>query len=114
MPHKIVVLIRDDPSQTHRPVEALRIALGLSTGQNPLTIVLLDKARNLLTEDASDSIDGEILERHLPIIQELQIPIVIPEGSQKELPIDHSYSITEVSASGITSLLLEADRVLVF
>ena len=114
MSHKIVVLIRDDPFQTHRPVEALRIALGLSTGSTPLTIVLLDKALILLTEDAIDVIDGEILERHLPVIQELKIPIVIPEGSQDQLSIDSEFTIRETSASGIASLLFESDRVLVF
>ena len=47
MPEKIVVLLREDPMTTGRPVEGLRIALGLSTGSNPLTIILLGKARIL-------------------------------------------------------------------
>ena len=42
---KIVVLICEDPITSHRPVEALRIALGLSTGPNPITIVFMGKAR---------------------------------------------------------------------
>ena len=35
----------------------------------------------LLTEETSDVVDLEILERYLPVIQELQLPIVVPEGS---------------------------------
>ena len=34
-----VVLLREDPMTSGRPVEGLRIALGLSTGNNPLTII---------------------------------------------------------------------------
>ena len=110
----VVVLIRDNPMETHRPVEGLRIALGLSTGSSSLTIILVGDARRLLTDDASDVVDAEILEKHLPVIQELQLPIVIPEGSHKDLSIDEDFSVREASETEIADLLCHADRVLAF
>ena len=72
MPKQLIVLIRVDPNQTHRASEALRIALGLSTGPNPISIILLNNARQLVSDDAYDLPDGEILEKHLPVIQKFR------------------------------------------
>jgi hypothetical protein len=105
MPKNLVVLIREDPSLTHRASEALRIALGLSTGSNPLSIILLDNARHL---------DGEILEKHLPVIKNLEIPILIPIDSRKNFSLDEKFTIQESSPSQIASLIAQADRVLTF
>ena len=114
MAPSILVLIQSNPLETHRPTEGLRIALGLSTGVSSLTIVLLGQARILLTEETGDVVDGEILERHLPVIQELGLAIVVPEGSTAAFPCDPKFAVREVSLAGITSLLCQADRVLTF
>ena len=110
----ILVLIQSNPLETHRPTEGLRIALGLSTGSASVTVVLLGQARMLVSEETSDVVDGEILERHLPVIQELQLPIVVPEGSATAFALDPEFALREVPLSGISSLLCQADRVLVF
>jgi len=114
MSKKIVVLIREDPSKTHRASEALRIALGLSTGPNPISIILLDNARQLVSEDAYDLPDGEILEKHLPVIKNLEIPIIIPLGSREIFSIDEEFTIQESSPSQMASILGQAASVLVF
>ena len=114
MSKQLVVLIREDPSKTHRASEALRIALGLSTGPNPISIILLANARLLISEDAYDLPDGEILEKHLPVIKNLEIPIFIPIGSRETFSIDEEFTIQESSTSQMASLLGQADRVLTF
>lgn len=114
MPKKLIVLIGEDPNKTHRASEAIRIALGLSTGPNPVSIILLENARLLISEEAYDLPDGEILEKHLPVLQSLEIPIIIPNGSRETFPIDEEFTIQELSSSQIASLLTEADRVLTF
>jgi hypothetical protein len=113
----ILVVIRDDPRKSHRAVEGLRIALGLSTGQNPLTIVLLDEAPRLLTadpDDLDDIIDGDILAKHLPVLKELRVPFVVPEGTTQRMPLDSGFAVREASRGTIASLTTETDRVLVF
>ena len=114
MPKNLVVLIREDPEKSHRASEAMRIALGLSTGPNPLTIVLLDKARLLISEDAYDLPDGEMLEKYLPAIQNLEIPIIVPTGSRETYSLDTEFTIQEHEPTKISSVLAEAERVLFF
>lgn len=114
MPKQVVVLIREDPTKSHRASEAIRIALGLSTGPNPLSIILLDNARQLVSDEAYDLPDGEILEKHMPVIKNLEIPIFLPKGSKDSFPIDQEFTIQESSSAQIASLLEQADRVLTF
>ncbi len=114
MPKHIVVLIREDPTTSHRAAEAIRIALGLSTGPNPISIILLNNARQLVSDDTDDLPDGEILEKHLPVIKNLEIPIFLPLGSKELLPIDPEFAIQESSPAQMASLLEQADRVLAF
>jgi hypothetical protein len=114
MPKNLVILIREDPMKTHRASEAIRIALGLSTGPNPVTIILLENARQLISDDAYDLPDGEILEKHLPVIKNLELPIVVPTGSGKAFSLDQDFQIQESSPSQIALLISQADRVLAF
>ena len=110
----IVVVIREDPTKTHRAVEALRIALGLSTGSNPLTVVLLGQAALLLSEDRDALVEVDILEKHLPVLQELEIPFVAEEGVRDRVGIEDGWSLEERAPDRIADLIAQADRVLVF
>jgi hypothetical protein len=114
MSPSIIVVIRDDPRKTQRPVEGLRIALGLSTGGNPLTVMLLEQAPLLLTEDLEDIVDAEILEKHLPALKELQIPFLVTEGASSRFEFDPGFRLQEVPSENVSSLIARADRVLVF
>ena len=114
MPPSIVVVIREDPVKTPRAVEALRIALGLSTGQNPLTVILLNQAPLLLMEEPDDIADQDILEKHLPVFKELKTPFVVPSGTPSHFSLDPDFQVREASFPEIASLISTADRVLVF
>lgn len=80
MAKNIAVVIQEDPRTTHRPVEALRIALGLVAGSHNTTVVLLGEAVRLLTNDTDDVIDLDILEKYLPSIEQLEIPFILPKS----------------------------------
>jgi len=114
MPPSVVLVIRTDPHKTHRPVEALRIALGLGAGENPLTVVLLDRAPMLLTQDTSEVVDGEILEKYLPSLKQLKIPFVVPLGAGAKFEFDPGFEVREASRGEIGALVSSSDRVLVF
>ena len=77
MAKNIAVVIQEDPRNTHRPVEALRIALGLVAGSHQTTVILLGEAFRLLTGDLDDIIDVDILEKYLPSITQLKIPFIL-------------------------------------
>lgn len=114
MSPSITVVIHEDPRKTHRAVEALRIALGLGAGDNPLTVVLLDQAPLLLVEGQDDLVDGEILEKYLPSLKQLQIPFVVPSGTPSKFNLDSEFKIREATDFEIESLVSTSDRVLVF
>ena len=114
MSFNIIVVIKQDPFASHRAAEGLRIALGLSTGNSQLTIILLGKARTLLTDDFVDAIDADILEKHLPVIQDLEIPIMVPEGTSQSFSLDPGFSVIELSPSSLKAKISDSNRVLIF
>ena len=114
MPKNILVLIREDPQKSHRASEAIRIALGLSTGPNPLKIILLGPAKLLVSDEAYDLPDGEILEKYLPVIQNLEIPIFLDSHNPENRPFNPDFYLNTLSDHEIENLLLKADRVLTF
>ena len=114
MSPRVVVVIHGDPLKTHRPVEALRIALGLSTGDNPLTVVLLGRAPLLLTDETGELMDAEILEKYLPSLKQLKVPFLVPLGAHGEFAFDSGFDVRAASAREIEALVSSADRVLAF
>ncbi|TAJ10625.1 MAG: hypothetical protein EPO61_02095 [Nitrospirae bacterium] len=114
MAPSIVTVIREDPRDTPRAVEALRIALGLSTGENPLTVILLGRAPLLLSEDIDDIQDIEILEKYLPSFKHLKIPFIVPLGTRSTYSLDDEFTAREAPPEEIADLVAAADRTLVF
>lgn len=113
MAKKIAVVIREDPRHTHRPVEALRIALGLVAGTHDTTVVLLNEAVRLLSEDLDDVIDMEILEKYLPSIEHLQIPFIVQSDANRSL-VQSQFAVQYQTAEYIRHFLTDVDRTLVF
>jgi hypothetical protein len=110
----IALVIQENPRASHRPVEALRIALGLAAGENHITVALIGDAARLLSEDRDDIIDVDILEKYLPSLQHLGIPFLIvpPETANPEL--EKGFAVTMGTCDSAADLLAKADRVLVF
>lgn len=105
-----------DPIKSHRAVEALRIALGLGSHNEgkDVSIILSGRAPFLLSEDVSDIVDGEILEKHLPVFLEWGTLFSVADNA--EIPPRHVQGCTTktLTLSDIAAALEEADRVLVF
>ena len=110
----IAVVVRENPFKTHRAAEALRIALGLSTGDNPLTVILLNESPVLLAEEPQDVVDADILAKHLPVLKELKIPFLVPSGAKAAFGLDSDFAIREASRDEIAALIKTSDRVLAF
>jgi len=112
MAKRIAVVIAEDPRQTHRPVEALRIALGLCAGEHETTVVLLGRAPLLLT-DNDEVVDVDVLEKYRPSFQHLNIPFVL-EQEGAPIAVIPAFSVSRQSQLEINSLLRSVDRTLVF
>ena len=84
MSKRIAVVISEDPYVTARPVEALRIALGLCAGDHETTVVLLGRASSLLMEESDEIIDIDVLEKYLPSFKHLAVPFIVEIGTATE------------------------------
>ncbi|HSF67427.1 MAG TPA: DsrE family protein [Nitrospiraceae bacterium] len=113
MPKRIAVVISEDPLTTARPVEALRIALGLAAGDHDTTVVLLGRASTLLGDDIDEIIDVDILEKYLPSFKQLGVSFVIEAGT----PMDVSplgFSVMTRTADEIRRFVRSVERSLIF
>jgi hypothetical protein len=113
MSKRIAVVISEDPFVTARPVEALRIALGLSAGDHEMTVVLLGRAPLLLMQDTEKIFDVDILEKYLPSFKQLSIPFIVEPGTPMDVWSDN-FSVTTRTADEIRQLVQSADRSLIF
>jgi hypothetical protein len=113
MASTIRVIVRDDPRKSHRPVEALRIALGLAAGDHDLTVVLLGDAPRLLGDDTDDIVDVDILEKYLPSFQQLKIPFLIPANASP-VAFQPGFTIQTQRPEEIQHLIATAEHTLVF
>ncbi|MDK2744461.1 MAG: hypothetical protein H8K03_11815 [Nitrospira sp.] len=113
MAKNIAVVIQEDPRKTHRPVEALRIALGLASGSHTTSVVLLHESIRLLTEPMDDIIDVDLLETYLPSIQHLNLPFILNDTVDRS-PLCRHFHIRYETDEAISALLRSMDCALVF
>src|SRR4249920_4026084 len=113
MSKRIAVVISEDPCVTARPVEALRIALGLCAGDHETTVVLLGRASMLLMEDTEEIVDVDILEKYLHSFKHLSVPFIVEPGTVMDAWSD-TFSVTIRTTDEIRQLLRTVDGSLVF
>lgn len=113
MAKNVAVIIREDPRKTHRPVEALRIALGLVAGAHVTTVILLGEAVRLISQDTDDVVDVDILDKYLPSIEQLEVPFVLERGADRTL-VRSEFSARYEDDETIRRLIQSMDRTLVF
>ncbi len=113
---KVLVLIQEDPFKSHRAVEALRIALGLGSANEgkDVNIVLAGRAPHLLSDDTTNIVDAEILEKHLPVFIEWGTSFAIASDAERPAQFHSECAIRTITQGEISSAVAAADRVLVF
>ena len=115
MPLSLLFIIKSNPRQSHRPAEAIRIAVGLGTNKNPLTIILTGDAPLLLNYEKEELEEIDTIEQFFPILQEWEIPILVDQESlQGKSPIDSSLPVKFISQKQFSERLLQDDRVFIF
>ena len=110
----ITVLIRSDPMVSHRPAEALRVAIGLSGGEaEKINIVLIDKAPVLVFADPYDFEDGEAIEQHLEAMNEYGM-IFNVEETYLQKGTETDFEIQKITIESLASFIRQSRNVLVF
>jgi sulfur relay (sulfurtransferase) DsrF/TusC family protein len=113
MSKRVAVVISEDPSLTARPVEALRIALGLFAGDHYTTVILLGRSPLLLMKDTEAIIDVDILEKYLPSFKHLSVPFIVEPGTAMDAWSD-DFSVTTQTTDEIRQFIRTVDRSLIF
>jgi len=113
MSKRIAVVISEDPFVTARPVEALRIALGLYAGDHETSVVLLGRAPLLLMQNTEEIVDVDILEKYLPSFKQLSIPFIVEPGTAMDAWSD-DFLVTTRTVDEIRQLVRTVDRSLIF
>ena len=113
MSKRIAVVISEDPFVTARPVEALRIALGLYAGDHETSVVLLGRSPLLLMQDTEEIVDVDILEKYLPSFKQLSIPFIVEPGTAMDTWSD-DFFVTTRTVDEIRQFIRTVDRSLVF
>jgi hypothetical protein len=112
----VLVVISEDPRRSHRANEAIRIALGVVAGENPVTVVLSGPAVHLLDEDTDDLVDGDDIAKFRAALKKLGVPFHV-EASARPTDPDwnaEGHEIVPVTAEAVAELARGARRYLVF
>lgn len=112
MARSLAVVIQQDPTMSARPVEALRIALGLAAGEHETSVVLLDGASKLLSEDSDDIVDVDVLEKYLPSFRQLAIPFLVEHAPPAD--VRAGFTVQAETPEAIRRFLHGVSRVLIF
>jgi hypothetical protein len=110
---RAVVLIRSDPEESHRPGEAIRIALGLAAGEHRVEVILAGKSPLLLTPELEDLVDGEMTEKFLTTLREYVETFYVAEGHPNVLS-ESKYPTAILSREDVAKKMAAADRFLIF
>ena len=112
----VLVLISVDPRESHRANEAMRIGLGIVSGENEVTFVLTGPAAHLLDADTDDLVDGDDIAKFRANLRSLGIPFHVEAGATPADPDwnEDGHPVTTVTTSDIAALVRASRRVLVF
>jgi len=112
----VVVVISVDPRASHRANEAMRIGLGVVSGENEVTFVLRGPGVHLLDADTDELVDGDDIAKFRGNLKALGIPFHVEETA---VPADADWNadghpIVPVSLERIADLVRQSRRALVF
>jgi hypothetical protein len=112
----VLVLISVDPRASHRANEAMRIGLGIVSGENDVTFVLTGPAVHLLDADTDDLVDGDDIAKFRANLRALGIPFHVEADAAPD-DVDWNadgHPVRTVTTSAIADLVRASRRLLVF
>jgi hypothetical protein len=110
----ILIAIREDPERSHRPAEALRVAVGLRMGEEPVELLLVGPGARVLADDASGFEDADVLERHREALARAGQLFRVEEEALAEHPPSPAFHVEPMGEEGTARLLAGAGRHILF
>ena len=108
---KILLLIRSDPRESHRPCEGIRIALGLASGGHEVEVILSHTSLPLLSDKADDTVvDGDLAIKYLSSLQEFMPILFLEEINLLQLDSGETpFKVVPLSKEKILTKITSAD-----
>jgi hypothetical protein len=115
-PAPVLVLIGADPRQSHRANEAMRIGLGIVSGENEVIFVLSGPGAHLLDGDTDELVDGDDIAKFRASLKALGVPFHVAEDARPSDPDWNAagHPVIAVSPAGIVDLMRASRRALIF
>ena len=110
----ILIAIRDDPERSHRPAEALRVAVGLRMGEEPVELLLIGPGARVLADDPSGFVDADVLEHHREALARAGQLFRMAEDAVAEHPPSPAFHVEPLGEEAMARLLAEAGRHILF
>ncbi len=115
MASKIVILIRSNPRESHRPAEGIRMALGFAACNLSVDLILSHKAPLLLTDALVNCVDGEMTQTHLSTLREFIPTIYIEKESAEEITLSEGeYQTAVIDLSEISKKIAATECFVLF
>jgi hypothetical protein len=110
----ILIAIREDPGRSHRPAEALRVAVGLRMGDDPVEILLLGPGARVLADDPSDFLDADVLEQNREALARAGQLFRVAEEALTGHPPSPAFHVEPMTDEGRAALLAASGRHILF
>lgn len=112
----VLVLISVDPRQSGRANEAMRIGLGITAGDNEVTLVLTGGGVHLLDADTDLQEDGDDVAKFRATLKDLGIPFHVDAAARPSDPDWNAdgHPVVPVDRQAIADLVRRSRRVLIF
>ncbi len=68
MNREVIIYIHSNPTESHKPVEALRIAAGLLASQVSVRLMVHPEAESLFKANSDDLVDGTYRDQFLQVL----------------------------------------------
>ena len=115
MGDNLVIMVRTSPFSTVRVHEALRSAVGLTMGDDPLAIVFVEDGVYTLSTKSKCVLPGFDWTKHIEMIKELEFPVYVDKESADERGISEFNWEPEVKTRAeIADILKDAKAVITY
>ncbi|MEK7286255.1 MAG: hypothetical protein AAB035_03035 [Nitrospirota bacterium] len=113
MASKVLILVQGDPRVSHRPTEAVRIALGLFAANLEVHLILSGDSYYLLTTKLDNCIDGDLAKQYLISLKSFISTFYVEQDQKCDL-IGDEYPVTFLSRDEIEQKIALAELVIRF
>jgi sulfur relay (sulfurtransferase) DsrF/TusC family protein len=112
---QVAVVLRQTPFNTCRNAEALRMTVGLTLGENAITVIFRDDGVYTLLPTQPGLIGSLEIDKHLETLQLLQVRLIAERESVNERNLSHlKWKVEHLTQREVAQLLAESDAMICY